>query len=94
MDPNIEEVFAIITFHSTHFAVKAKNVLERHLKRPEIIAVPRQFSSDCGFCCKMPWSDRDETERILMEHRIEIDQIFRWERGRGKSRMKNGRCNV
>jgi hypothetical protein len=69
--------YAIITFHTTHFAIKAKKVLARSGKRFEMIPVPREFSSDCGFCCKVSWGEREEIENILVENRVEIDSVFR-----------------
>jgi hypothetical protein len=57
--------------------------LERNGKKPEMIPVPREFSSDCGFCCKVAWEEKDEVERILAHTHVEIDRIFRWERDDG-----------
>jgi hypothetical protein len=73
-------VYAVITFHTTHFALKAKRVLDKTGKKPEMIPVPREFSSNCGFCCKVPWTEKDEIEKILIDNRVEIDRIYRWER--------------
>jgi len=73
-------VYAIITFHTTHFALKAKKVLEKTDQEIEMIPVPREFSSNCGFCCKLPWSEREKAERVLLDSQVEIDQIYRWER--------------
>ncbi|MFH0925856.1 MAG: DUF3343 domain-containing protein [bacterium] len=72
--------FGIITFHTTHFALKAKKMLEKNEKIPEMIPVPREFSSDCGFCCKIPWEEKDEVENILSENHVEIDSIYQWEK--------------
>ena len=69
--------YAIITFHTTHFAIKAKKVLAGSGKRFEMIPVPREFSSDCGFCCKVSWDEREEIENILGENRVQIDSVFR-----------------
>ena len=84
-------IYAIITFHNTHFAMKAKKVLERNGRRSETIPVPREFSSECGFCCKVIWEEREEIEKILRENSVEIDSIYRWERDEEKERKKNFR---
>jgi hypothetical protein len=73
-------VYAVITFHTTHFALKAKKVLTRAGRKPEMIPVPREFSSDCGFCCQIPWEEKDEIEDILRQNKVETDRIFRWEK--------------
>lgn len=72
--------FAIITFHNSHFALKAKRVLEKTGRRSETIPVPRQFSSECGFCCKVLWEEKNETEDILRQHSVAYDSVHLWER--------------
>jgi len=68
--------YAIITFRTTHFALKAKRVLERQkVTGFELTAVPREFSSECGFCLKAPWTERDGILRLLEEHGVEYSRI-------------------
>jgi len=76
----IMAVYAVITFQTTHFALKAKKVLEKNGKKPEMIPVPREFSSNCGFCCKMPWQEKEEAEKIFLDNQVELDRIYRWEK--------------
>lgn len=78
--------YAVITFHNTHFALKAKKVLENSRKNVETIPVPREFSSECGFCCKIPWDEKDGAENILREHDVLTEHIYRWERDERKER--------
>jgi hypothetical protein len=84
-------VFAIITFHNTHFALKAKKVLEKNGKQPETIPVPREFSSECGFCSKVVWEEKDTIVKILTENNVEFDTVYRWERDEGMERKKQFR---
>ncbi len=84
-------VYAIITFRSTHFALKAKRVIEKNGRRSETIPVPREFSSECGFCCKVNWEEREEMEKILRENSVEIDSVYRWERDEENERKKKFR---
>jgi hypothetical protein len=84
-------VYAVITFHTTHFSLKAKKVLEKSGIRFETIPVPREFSSDCGFCCKVLWEEKGATEKILKEHNVEIDCIYRWERDEEGEKKKKFR---
>jgi len=80
--------YAIITFHSSHFALKAKKVLEKNGKKPETIPVPREFSSECGFCCKVPWDEKEVSEHILRENDVVFDSIYRWERDEETEKKK------
>jgi hypothetical protein len=83
--------YAIITFHTTHFSLKAKKVLEKSGIPFETIPVPREFSSDCGFCCKVLWEEKVATEKILKENNVEIDCIHRWERDEEREKKKKFR---
>jgi hypothetical protein len=84
-------VYAIITFHTTHFALKAKKVLEKNRLHFETIPVPREFSSDCGFCSKVIWEEKDVIVTILRENNVEMDYIYRWERDEEMERKKQFR---
>ena len=84
-------VYAIITFHTTHFSLKAKKVLEKSGIPFETIPVPREFSSDCGFCCKVLWEKKDEVAKILNENLVEFDRIHRWERDEEREKKKKFR---
>jgi len=84
-------VYAIITFHTTHFSLKAKKVLEKGGIPFETIPVPREFSSDCGFCLKVLWEEKDEVTEILKENNVEFDRLHRWERDEEKEKKKKFR---
>ncbi len=84
-------VYAIITFCNTHFALKAKKVLEINGRRAETIPVPREFSSECGFCSRVIWEEKEEIETILRESDVEIDAIYRWVRDEEMERKKKFR---
>ena len=68
--------YAVITFHTTHFSLF------------ETIPVPREFSSDCGFCCKVLWDSREKARMILEQNHVEFDHIYRWERDEEKEKKK------
>jgi hypothetical protein len=40
----------VITFHSTHATLKAKKDISKLNIPFELIATPREISSECGFC--------------------------------------------
>ena len=81
-------VYAVITFHTTHFSLKAKKVLGKNGIPFETIPVPREFSSDCGFCLKVLWEEKDVVMNILNENLVEFDRIHRWERDEEKEKKK------
>ncbi len=77
--------YAIITFHNSHFALKAKRVFDNNRLKSETIPVPRELSSECGFCCKVLWKDKDLVENVLKKNNIAYENIYRWEdKAKGK----------
>ena len=84
-------VYAIITFHTTHFSLKAKKVLEKSGIPFETIPVPREFSSDCGFCLRVLWEQKNGVTKVLKEDNVEFDRLHRWERDEEKEKKKNFR---
>ena len=83
--------YAIITFHNTHFALKAKKVLENHGRKHETIPVPREFSSECGFCCKVFWEEKDNVLEILSKSSVNFDTVYRWERDEDMEKQRDFR---
>jgi hypothetical protein len=81
-------IYGIITFHTNHFALKTKMVLEENGKKSDLIPLPRELGSDCGLCCMVSWEEKDEAEKILKENSVEIVSILRWERDEDKGRKK------
>ena len=67
-------------YPNAFFGLKAKKVLEKSGIQFETIPVPREFSSDCGFCCKVLWKEKDGVITILQENNVEMDSVYRWER--------------
>lgn len=40
----------ILTFHSVHAAIRAERMLKARGLSPDLIPLPREIASDCGFC--------------------------------------------
>ncbi|NWF97781.1 MAG: DUF3343 domain-containing protein [Nitrospirae bacterium] len=81
--------YAIITFHNTHFALKAKKYFEKYGLKSDTIPVPREFSSECGFCSKILWKDKNIAEEIMKKNKIIYESIYRWERDEKKEKKFN-----
>jgi hypothetical protein len=57
--------FGIVLFHSVQGAIKAEKILINAKVSYKLIPVPLQFSSNCGFCLRFTWSDRDPVTALL-----------------------------
>ena len=66
---------AVILFHSTNHAMWASDVFKGKKIKHKMIPVPRNLSSDCGYCLKIDSKDKIDAETVLTEHSIEFDKI-------------------
>lgn len=71
----ILEKFAVITFYSTHFALKSEKILQNLNYDFKLIPIPREISSNCGLAVKIKTQEKDEIEDILKNHNVEIENI-------------------
>jgi len=67
--------FGVVLFESTTAALRAeKNAVRAGLKI-KLIPVPRHLSSECGFCLRFEWDDREKVESLLRENNLKFDGI-------------------
>jgi hypothetical protein len=62
---NAGQNFGVVLFHSVHGALKAEKVLLSAGVQHKLIPVPRHLSSNCGFCLRFNWGDRETVEHLL-----------------------------
>jgi len=66
----------LITFFSTHQALKAEKILKNRLSRTELIPTPREINSECGFCIHLRGYEgamEELMKDITFEHIYRID---------------------
>jgi len=68
----------VITFPSTHYALKAEKVLEEAGLEIELIPVPRELSSSCGLAITILEEEEDKAVEILRENRVETEGVHLW----------------
>ncbi len=66
--------YAVILFFSTHYVIRASDVLKKNHIENKMIPVPRKLSSDCGYCIKIN-DDSRVAKKILEDNNIEYDRI-------------------
>lgn len=66
---------AVILFHSTNYAMWAVDVLNQNKIANKLIPVPRNLSSDCGYCVEINSGSIIEAEEFLKRENIEFDRI-------------------
>ena len=63
----------VILFPSIHFALRAEKLVKAKGISYKLIPVPRQLSSDCGVCLRIPWEKREEAMQILAQAGVKVD---------------------
>jgi hypothetical protein len=53
----------------------AENVLKDNEIDCNLISVPREISSDCGYCLKIIQSLKERAKILLKEKRVPIDKV-------------------
>ncbi len=66
---------AIILFHSTNYAIWAQDLLKENNISCKMIPVPRDLSSDCGYCVRILPDDLNTSEKLLKENDVEFDKV-------------------
>jgi hypothetical protein len=66
---------AIILFHSTNYAIWTQDLLKENNITCKMIPVPRNLSSDCGYCVRISPDDLEVSEKLLKENDVEYDRV-------------------
>ena len=66
---------AIILFHSTNYAIWTQDLLKENNITCKMIPVPRDLSSDCGYCVRISPDDLEVSEKLLKENNVEYDRV-------------------
>jgi hypothetical protein len=69
------ERFAVVIVYSTSHALRAEKVVQEAGIDCKLIPVPRQMSSDCGVCVRIPRSQTRAVRRLLKVARVEFEGI-------------------
>lgn len=66
----------ILTFRTTHDALRGEAALKSAGLAGELIPVPRQIASDCGFCLLLDRPERDAEATVPVAEKTEIESVW------------------
>lgn len=72
--------FCLITFYSTHYAIKAEKILKNNGIDAELVPVPRKFSSNCGIALTLPLEKENIAMDIIKNNKVQIEKTYQWDR--------------
>ena len=70
------EEFNVISFESTHMAIKSEKILLEEGLEIRIIPVPRETTASCGLALKISTEDLSRVRKYLGENEIEYTGCY------------------
>jgi len=64
-----------ILFHSSNYAIWAESVIKDGGTECKLVGVPREISSDCGYCIEVLSEVKDTALKLLEEKHIPLDTV-------------------
>jgi hypothetical protein len=71
------EDFCVVTFHSTHLALKFERTAKDMGLDIRLIPVPRQISSSCGLAGKIGENQVEAVIKMCRKNDIEFEHIYK-----------------
>ena len=70
-----KELRLVVTFASTHQAMKMEQYAKDEKIRGRIIPLPREISAGCGLCYSAPPEARDEVLSVVEKYELTPEQV-------------------
>ncbi|HEY3365550.1 MAG TPA: DUF3343 domain-containing protein [Symbiobacteriaceae bacterium] len=71
----MHELDGVITFFSSHHAVRAERVLQLHNIPNRTVPCPRELSSSCGVALRFPHEGRTRVAELLAIANVQFESI-------------------
>lgn len=72
-----EKQFGVVTFKSTHYAIKGDLALKDKGIEYRTIPTPREITHSCGLAIKFHLNDIDSIRDIIHDNELAIEGIFK-----------------
>jgi len=69
--------FGVITFKSTHYAIKGDLVFKDKSIEYRTIPTPREITHSCGLAIRFDLKDLNLVKEIIQENQLDIEGIFK-----------------
>ena len=78
----------LLTFISTHQALKAEKIFKSHNIKVELIPTPREISSECGFALMIYIKDEQDLTKLKNEITIKFENSYTLSEHQGEKRYE------
>ena len=69
---------AVVTFESTHHAIKGEKILKEHEIEHRMIPTPRAITRSCGLSAKFELKDLKELRKLFIEGQVAMTGIYKF----------------
>lgn len=68
----------VVTFESTHHAIKGEKILNENKIENRMIPTPRAITRSCGLSAKFDLKDFQEAKALLRENEVAVTGIYKF----------------
>ncbi|WP_416199012.1 MAG: Se-S-carrier domain-containing protein [Sporanaerobacter sp.] len=69
--------YGVVTFESTHHAIRGEKILENANLKFKTIPTPREITSSCGLSIRFDLDDIDKVKSTILENELAIKGLYR-----------------
>lgn len=74
----MEEKEGVVTFESTHHAIKGEKILKENGIKNRMIPTPRAITRSCGLSAKFDLKDLEEIKKLLAQGEVAVTGIYEY----------------
>lgn len=79
----MEDIFYVVSFDSTHHAIKGEKLLKEHNLNIRMMPTPREITASCGLSIRFEEIELEEVKSIIDESGLSIKGIYEMRREQG-----------
>lgn len=68
----------VVTFESTHHAIKGEKILKENQIENRMIPTPRTITRSCGLSAKFDLKDLDRLKSLFIENQVAMTGIYKF----------------
>lgn len=79
----MQENFYVVSFDSTHHAIKAEKLFKEHNLNIRMMPTPREITASCGLSIRFEAADLSEVESIIEKENLLVKGKYKMTRTEG-----------
>lgn len=80
--------YGVVTFESTHHAIRGEKILENANLKFKTIPTPREITSSCGLSIRFDLDDMDKVKKAMVENELAIKGLYKLSKINSKNHIE------